>query len=183
MLKSTVYVCFEDGLCFGYTDKTKNLLGYDIDSSEAIIEDEMGSLAIDGSRGLFGSSIIDGDAGVITGCIMFIVGTGLIIDANGWLADTTNITRLFNTVLSLTLSYLPQTAISKHVINSFKLAKATKVLDKPGKIEYATKVMINIYDKLQEELLTFVENQIKTQEAREYILPYINGSRNIMEWF
>jgi hypothetical protein len=43
--------------------------------------------------------------------------------------------------------------------------------------------MINIYDKLQEELLTFVENQIKTQEAREYILPYINGSRNIMEWF
>lgn len=183
MFKSQIYVCFEDGFCFGYTDKTKNLLGYNIDSAEAIIEDEMGSLAIDGGYTLFASSTLDGITGAISGILLVSAGTALIIDANGFLADTTNMTRLLNTVVSLTLSYVPQTTISKHVINGFRLARATKILDKPGRVEYTARVMFNIYDKIHEELLSFAENQIKSQEAREYILPYLNGTKNIMDWF
>ena len=167
-------LCYEFNIFTEHKDKSKNLLGLPLDSPGTIIEDFAGGLLIGAGCALIGGTVVAGPAAAVAGFLIFSAGVGVIADANGLTTDVRNITRLFNTGISVGLSlYLPA-KISRLIPSTYKLAKTTKFFEQNGKLGYRTKILMNGFHETKVQMMDFVQSQIYSQEAKNYILPYFN---------
>ena len=165
-----------------FKDKTKNMLGLSIDSSGTLIEDFVGGLLITAGCVMVGGTVVAGPVATVTGLLVIGIGATVIADANGMTTDMYNITRVFNTAVSIGLTaYMP--AISKMIPSTCKLAKSTKFFEQSGKIGYKTGILMNGFHETKVQLMDFVQSQIYSQEAKNYILPYFDGTNDIGDLF
>ena len=175
--------CYEFNIFNDFKNKSKNLLGLTIDSPGTIIEDFAGGLMITAGCVLIGGTVVAGPAMTVAGVLLFTAGMGVIADANGLTTDSNNMTRCFNTAVSIGLSlYLPG-KISKLLPSTYKLAKSTKFFEQSSEVIYKTKIIMNGFHETKVQLIDFVQSQIYSEEARECILPYFNGTSKIGDLF
>lgn len=171
-------ICYEYPLFINYSDKSKNLLNYTIDSPETVIEDFIGGLVFDAGIAVFGGTIVGGLGAIGIGSVIIAAGMLIMADANGVTTDITNISRIFNTGISIGLSFYMPAKISKYTVSAYKLSKPAKIFEQGGTIEYVVEVLMKGFHEVKKELMDFVQSQyiVKKQENTFYhILMELKG--------
>ena len=125
-MKKLSTLCFEDELSSKFKDKTKNLFGMPLDGVGVAIENLIGGCLMAEGYGLFLAGLAAGCNPLIMcgGVGMIGLGFFLMVDSNGIITDSTNLTRLGFTVIDLGLTFSPATLLEKHMV------KVLKIIDK-----------------------------------------------------
>jgi len=120
------------------------------------------------------SSLVDGPFGIAAAGILFTAGLALQLDATGVFTNPTNITRIVNAGITLIFAFDTPVKISKYIPNVFKMVSDTKILENPGKILHITNIIFDKFEWLQNELIDFIEEEVISQESKEYVVPFLN---------
>jgi len=166
--------CVELGIWNSYINKTTTLLGLNVDNNEALLEDFLGTLCIEAGYFMLTSSLVDGPFGIAAAGILFTAGLALQLDATGVFTNPTNITRIVNAGITLIFAFDTPVKISKYIPNVFKMVSDTKILENPGKILHITNIIFDKFEWLQNELIDFIEEEVISQESKEYVVPFLN---------
>lgn len=183
MQKLPEKICFEDGLCINFKDKTRNFFNIPLDSGWTEVEGMIGGLLIDLGGPVFMSGLATGGTGCVAGGLMILAGLFLCADANGWVTDISNINKAFDAGVSIGLSFLPSTLLSRTERGVFRVATENEeIFNNAGRMGMTAKVIIKGFDKAQNVLYGEVRNKIISQPLRDNILPYLNGTKLIGGW-
>ena len=179
-LKKLSTLCFEDELSSKFKDKTKNLFGMPLDGVGVAIENLIGGCLMAEGYGLFLAGLAAGCNPLIMcgGVGMIGLGFFLMVDSNGIITDSTNLTRLGFTVIDLGLTFCPATLLEKHMV------KVLKIIDKieSPKIAKTAKIAVDDIVKYHDDYYEFLFGESFGNKIKEDVEPYLNGSKHIWGW-